>query len=362
MRAGRFSSFPGSRVDLGVVGERSLAGITESCQRPHLPSRQRGSIGVVTPTTMAAGDPLVLVNPRASGMIDPIRRERILAATKAAVRSRTGRDPVVEAGSLAAMRATLATARDAALVVVVGGDGSVREAANAMANGDAPLAIIPAGTGNVLAGSLGIRGLGPALDAIRSGRPRRLDLGRARWGSTSGSRGTNEAAAERIFIVACGMGLDSRIMAAAETEWKRRLRFGAYVGAAVRELGRLQPSRFRIVADGDAMEIDGYLAMVANAGQLVPGRIGPRQPIDPSSGRLELIVLGGRDPLAALHGAARLLLGTGELYGGVIRRSVSKVTIQADPEQPIETDGDHHRAGILDVEVLPGAVSVLVPR
>ncbi len=158
------------------------------------------------------------------------------------------------------------------------------------------------------------------------------------------------------------MGLDARIMAAAETEWKRRLRFGAYVGAAIRELGRLESSRFLIDADGDSMEIDGYLAMVANAGQLVPGRIGPRQPIDPSSGRLELIVLGGTDPLAALQGAARLLLGTGDLGGGVIRRSVSRVTIRSEPEQPIETDGDHHRAGTLEVEVVPGAVTVLVPR
>jgi diacylglycerol kinase family enzyme len=320
---------------------------------------------------MAPGDPLILVNPRASGMIDQARRERIVSATVAAVRSRTGREPVIETGSLAAMRATLAAAGDASLIVAIGGDGSVREAAETMAHGAAHLAIVPAGTGNVLAGSLGIRGIGPALDAIRSGPPRRLDLGRARWGPAAGAAGLDDAtpgtdagtaAAEQIFIVACGMGLDARIMAAAETEWKRRLRFGAYVGAAIREMGRLAPSRFRIVADGDAMEIDGYLAMVANAGQLVPGRIGPRQPIDPSSGRLELIVLGGTDPLAALQGAARLLLGTGELQGGVIRRSISRVTIEADPEQPIETDGDHHLARSLDVEVIPGAVTVLVPQ
>ena len=315
----------------------------------------------MTHAPVASGDPLVLVNPRASGLIDPARRDRIVSATAAAVRSRTGRDPVIEAGSLAAMRARLAAAGDASLIVAIGGDGSVREAAAAMAHGPVSLAIVPAGTGNVLAGSLGIRGIGPALDAIRSGPQRRLDLGHARWGPPTGVSGTDVAPAERIFIVACGMGLDARIMAAAETEWKRRLRFGAYVGAAIRELGRLESSRFRIVADDDAFEIDGYLAMVANAGQLVPGRIGPRQPIDPSSGRLELIVLGGTDPFAAFQGAARLLFGTGELGGGVIRRSISRVTIEAEPEQPIETDGDHHRAGTLEVEVVPGAVTVLVP-
>jgi diacylglycerol kinase family enzyme len=37
------------------------------------------------------------------------------------------------------------------------------------------------------------------------------------------------------------------------------------------------------------------------------------------------------------------------------------VTIEAEPQQPIETDGDHHLAATLEVEVLPGAITVLVP-
>ncbi len=115
------------------------------------------------------------------------------------------------------------------------------------------------------------------------------------------------------------------------------------------------------MADGDLIEIEGYLVLVANAGELVPGRVGPRQPIDPSSGRLELIVVGGSDPLTALRGAAELMLKTGELTGGVIRRSVQDVTIESDPAQPIETDGDHHPPGRLEVRVVPGAISVLVP-
>ena len=53
--------------------------------------------------------------------------------------------------------------------------------------------------------------------------------------------------------------------------------------------------------------------------------IGPREPIDPTDGRLELIVLGGAGPLEALHGAAALMLRTGELSGGVIRRSIREV-------------------------------------
>jgi diacylglycerol kinase family enzyme len=157
------------------------------------------------------------------------------------------------------------------------------------------------------------------------------------------------------------MGLDARVMAAAEHEWKRRLKFGAYIGAAVREFTRLEPAQFRIVADGEPIEIVGHLVLVANAGELVPGRIGPRQRIDPTDGLLELIVLGGAGVLEAIQGAAALMLQTGELAGGVIRRSIREVTIEAEPLQPIEIDGDHHPPTNLEVSVLPGAVSVLVP-
>ncbi len=311
--------------------------------------------------TGASGDPLILVNPMASRLVDPVRRGRIVDSVSDAVRRHLGRTARIEAGTIEATRAALSDAADAPMVVVIGGDGSVREAAAALRGRETPLAIVPAGTGNVLAGSLGIGGIGPAIDTIRSGQARRLDLGLARWWPADGDPGSSVAPEERIFTVACGMGLDARIMAAAEHEWKRRLRFGAYVGAAVRELGRLQSARFRIVADGDAIEIVGYLVLVANAGQLVPGRIGPRQPIDPSSGRLELIVIGGNDPLAALHGAAQLMLRTGDLGPQVIRRSISQVSIEADPAQPIETDGDHHGAARLEVGVVPGAVTVVVP-
>jgi diacylglycerol kinase family enzyme len=243
----------------------------------------------------------------------------------------------------------------------VGGDGTVREAAAALIGRETPIAIIPAGTGNVLASALGIGGVRSGLDVIRSGRARRLDLGRARWREVDGDRMGEAGARERLFTVACGMGLDARVMAAAEHEWKRRLKFGAYVGAAVRELARLEPARFRIVADGESIEIVGHLALVANAGQLIPGRMGPRQPIDPTDGRLELIVLGGAGALGALHGAAALMLRAGDLDGGVIRRSVREVTIESEPAQPIETDGDHHPPASLEVSVVPGAVSVLVP-
>ena len=72
---------------------------------------------------------------------------------------------------------------DPPLVVAVGGDGTVRLAAAAVAGRGIPLAVVPCGTGNVLGSSLGIRGMGRALEAIRHGDPQVMDLASARWGA-----------------------------------------------------------------------------------------------------------------------------------------------------------------------------------
>jgi diacylglycerol kinase (ATP) len=313
--------------------------------------------------TSTAGDapPLIVVNPRASVLVDAGRRERVVAEVARAVTRRYGREPRIEAGSLDAADRAVRESIGAPLVTVVGGDGTVRQAAEMLVGAPTPLAIVPGGTGNVLAGTLGIHGISPAIGAIRAGAARSLDLGRARWWPIPKARPDRAHAHERTFVVACGVGLDARIMAAAASEWKRRMRFGAYVGAAIRELARLEAATFRITADGEVLEIAGYLVLVANAGDLVPGRLGPRQRIDPSDGRLDLIVLGGDGPLGAAHGAAELMLRIGDQHGRVIRRYVSEVDIEADPPQPVETDGDHHPAGRLEARVVPKALTVVVP-
>ena len=187
-------------------------------------------------------------------------------------------------------------------MVVAGGDGTIREAASALAGRRIPLAIVPGGTGNVLASSLGLGSVRAAVDAIRHGRERTIDLGSARWGPMTPDAANPHARA--CSWSACGMGLDAKIMAAAQHEWKRRMRFGAYVGAAIGELHRLTTAVFRIVADGKELEIRGYLVLLVNTGDIIPGRVGPRRPLDPADGHLELIVLGADHPFDGLRAAA----------------------------------------------------------
>lgn len=308
-----------------------------------------------TASAAATRPPLVIVNARASHLHDAARRARLRETLVPILTRRYGTTPDWVDGTHAEALAALHEPIGRPLVVAAGGDGTVREVAAAVAGTDVPLAIVPGGTGNVLAGSLRIGGIGTGLAAIREGRTRVLDLGRARWGTPDGDEH------ERPFMVACGSGFDARVMAAAEHEWKRRLRFGAYVGAAIREATRLTPTRFRITADGTTVELVGLLVLVANAGEIVPGRVGPREPIDPTDGRLDLLVVGGRDLIAVVRGAADLLLRMGELDGSVIRRQVRSVRIESDPPQPVQTDGDAHPPGWLETTIQPAALHVVVP-
>ncbi len=300
--------------------------------------------------------PLLVINPRASRLSDPAARTALVEQVARAVRARTERVPWLVTGSQADARAALERMTDPPLVVAIGGDGTVRDVAAILSGREIPLAIVPRGTGNVLAASLGIRGVGPALHAIRRGVPRTIDLGAAEWGRPGVSRPDGRGA----FLVAAGVGLDARIMAAASDEWKRRLRFGAYVGATVRELTRLAAGDFTITADGELLQLHGHLALVANVGEIIPGRVGPREPIDPGDGRLDLLFVGGRGVVASLHGAAKLLMRTGELRGAVIRRPVREVHIEAEPANHVQTDGDSHAPGWLAARVVPAAIRVLV--
>jgi diacylglycerol kinase (ATP) len=315
------------------------------------------SIATVSEPAADPTAPLIIVNPRAARLHEPARRAEIVEAVARAVLARTGQNPIVVSGDLTESDAALRTAAGASLVVVVGGDGTISRTAEALAGRSTDVAIVPGGTGNVLAASLRIGGIGPALEIIRRGVARRIDLGEAHWGPAGESASTGSS----IFLVACGMGLDARIMAAAEHEWKRKMRFGAYVGATLKTLPQVRPVAFRIEADGERLDTRGYVVLVANTGELVPGRLGPRRRIDPSDGRLDLIVVGGANPIAGLHATARLLVERGELSDGPIRRTVERVRIESDPPEPIEVDGDHQPPGWLEVRVLPGALDVLTP-
>ena len=309
--------------------------------------------------------PLIVVNPVASQIADVSRRLRVVEDAVRAVEGRTGRTPIVVDASPDAAREALTRAASAGapLAVAIGGDGTVRDSAARLAGTGVPLAIVPAGTGNVFAAALGIpRRTADAVRLIADGRPAAVDLGAATWGRVI----DGEAAAADgsiAFAVACGIGFDARVMATATSELKRRLGFFAYVVATLREATRLRPVSFRIEADGDVHEVHGLVVLVANCGQLVPGLIGPRHPLDPTDGLLDVIVIAARSVPDGLIGAVESLLAGGAPHRQPrsLRLRARRVRVVADPREPVQIDGDAHEADWLEATATPAAIRVLRP-
>jgi diacylglycerol kinase family enzyme len=143
------------------------------------------------------------------------------------------------------------------LLFVWGGDGTMQQAADAMAGSETALAIVPAGTANLLATNLGIpQDIEQAVSIGLRGRRRRLDLGRF-----DGER----------FAVMAGAGFDAAMIEEADGTLKDRLGRLAYVWTGSRNL-RAKPFKARITVDGAPWYSgDASCILVGNVGRLFGG-------------------------------------------------------------------------------------------
>ena len=317
----------------------------------------------------------IVVNAAASRIADPATRARLLALVTSAVTARTGRPPhVVEAIDALTLAAAVAAASDAGapLVVVVGGDGTVRGAARVLAGSDVPLGVVAAGTGNLLAAALGIpRALGRAAAVLATLSPRTIDIGAVtvHTGAVAVPTGDHPASSDdpgERFTVACGAGFDAAVMAATSQDAKRRLGIGAYFAAAARLIGDLHAIHFRIEVDGVELETDGVAALVANCGDLVPGVLRPRIPLDPADGLLELLVVRAGGPLGGIRATFELLAARGSIEPGVpsgrsLRVRGRRISVMPEPPVALQVDGDPYPAGWFSATVMPGALRILAP-
>jgi diacylglycerol kinase (ATP) len=306
---------------------------------------------------------LVTVNPAASRVDDPRQRDRVIAQVRSSVLARTGREPeVVVPGSRREMRERVAAAAAAGapLVVAIGGDGTIRDVATDLVGTDVPLAIVPAGTANLFASTVGVpRGAEEAARAIADARPRPVDLGLVTWGTVDGG-----ASEPRIFVVAAGIGFDSVLMASTDAAAKRRLGRYAYFATGARMLRHVTGIPVRLTADGDVIETVAIQVMVANGGELIPGLLRPALPIDPNDGLLDVILVEGSGLLDGIRGGLEAILRkrTGASGSGRSRRlRASRVRVECPPDRPVEVDGDVVGVGWLEAECRPRALRVLVP-
>jgi diacylglycerol kinase (ATP) len=248
-----------------------------------------------------------------------------------------------------------AIAGGADMVLAFGGDGTVRAVLTSMAGSGIPMAVLPLGTGNLLARNLGLPldDLSAAVRVALEGAERALDVGRLEPARPGGST-------ER-FAVMAGVGFDAAMMRDAPEGLKSRLGWPAYLISAVRNL---PGSGFTVTVtvDGDRpVRARARTVLVANVGQLQGGLVVVPDAV-PDDGLLDVALIGPGGVVDWLRLAGRLIRRGDRQDHRYRTFRGRRITVTTRRQHPREADGDLIGPGRrLVAEVEPGAVIIRVP-
>ena len=294
---------------------------------------------------------LVIFNPTAGN-----RAQRRLAEWLAAL-ERLGA-PVSLSETKAPRHAeALARAADPALVdavVAAGGDGTINEVVNGLAQSSLPLGILPLGTANVLAGEIGLPNRPSDLARVLAFAPARPVWPGEAWGADM---------AGRRFLIMAGIGFDADVVEALDLPLKRRLaRLGlgklAYVASIMGRLRDYRPCSYRAELDGVAVEGASLVAAKAHfyGGLFV---LAPAARLDDPAFQVVLFGRGGRGAVLGYMAA---------MAAGMLRRCPSvrivaarQVRLSEPPGAAVQIDGDIHVRLPVTLRIAPTPLQLIQP-
>ncbi|UWF78542.1 diacylglycerol/lipid kinase family protein [Microbacterium neungamense] len=258
----------------------------------------------------------------------------------------------------------IAEGRD--LLIAVGGDGTVRAVAEAVAGTEAALGIVPRGTGNLLARNLGIPlgDIPAALARISAGEERPLDLGWVTLG---------EDAEEQAFAVMIGFGLDAQMLAETDDDLKAKAGWLAYVQALGRAAAATELVGAQIALDDEEPEATSIHTMLIGNCGTIQGGITLLPDAKPDDGRLDVLLVSADDVAGWIDTARSVLWDNG--LKRLLQRSVDVSAVSTDSAthasaerirvkllepQPFEIDGEEAgEVSEFSVRVQKGALRVL---
>jgi YegS/Rv2252/BmrU family lipid kinase len=238
------------------------------------------------------------------------------------------------------------------LLVVWGGDGIVQRSIDVLARekGGAkiPIAIMPAGTGNLLASNLGIpTDLEKAVELAFRGRRRRIDLGRLNG---------------EYFAVMAGVGFDGAMIRDADRSMKDRLGKLAYVWTGLRHVNGSAPTA-RVWVDGVKwFDDEASCVLVGNVGTITGG-IHAFDDAKPDDGWLDVGVATAQGAMQWARALGTMAVGRSDHSPFVRMTRARRVDVKLASKLEYELDGGAREpVKRLSVRVAPGAVRVCVPR
>jgi diacylglycerol kinase (ATP) len=305
----------------------------------------------------------VIVNPRSGGG----QAGRTVGQVRAILERRLG--PVDLAITERPMHA-IDLARDAAtrgraLVVAVGGDGTLHEVANGVleAGGDAAVGYIGQGTGADFRRTLGLEHrLDAYVEAIAGGRERRIDAGRVRYRASDGSTRM------RWFVNVLSAGLGGLVDAYVSETTKALGGKAAYFWASFRALVRSERGRLRcdvtLGVDRGQRRLDTFMIAICNGGFFGGGmHVAPMA--KPDDGRFEVISLDAPSKLAFAASSLRIYDGKHLSVPGVQHFACDRIAVDLENERArrvflLDVDGEPLGGLPLEVELVPLALTLRV--
>lgn len=239
------------------------------------------------------------------------------------------------------------------VVAAHGGDGTVMEVADGLRGSQVPLAIIPGGTANVMSVELGIPwDTTQAVELITKGNfgLRTVDMGRVN---------------EQCFLLRIGVGWEAEITVGADPDVKARLGSVAYIQSAFNAMREIQPVRYRMTLDGQAIEAEGINLSICNSGNLGMPALALAPNIRVNDGLLDVVIIQNSDLGSFISLAGSIVnnaLPFTQPTEVVQHWQGRSMTIAVEPPQVVTFDGEVAENPFpLQIEVIPEAIQVVVP-
>ena len=297
-----------------------------------LASKFMSIVAIINPVSGAGADTTV-----AARRIALVRSEAERRGLQAAIH-------VTERAGHARDLAAASAAAGARLVIVWGGDGTINEAGTGLLGSDTALGLVPAGSGNGLAGALLVpRDPRAALAVALDGGTRTIDAGMM---------------AGRAFFNIAGIGFDACVAKHFNLRAAGSRGAWPYLALGVREGCRYGATDYRLQLDGAPRPVRALLIAFANGREYGMGaRIAAAAELD--DGLLDVTVVEERSVLARFWHARHLVTGTAHLAPGVFSTRVTSASVEADGPMEFHVDGEPGVAeGRVEVKILPGVLKV----
>jgi diacylglycerol kinase family enzyme len=267
-----------------------------------------------------------------------------------------------------------ALAKGADVVLAAGGDGTIRAVAESLRGTGVPLALLPSGTGNLLARNmaLSLDNLEASVETAFSGRPRAIDVGVVEAERADGSRSSH------VFLVMAGLGLDAQMAANTNAALKAAVGWIAYIDSIARAVRDNNRVKVRYSVDGGPQASATVNTVIVGNCGLLPGGIQllPEAVID--DGIFDIVAFRPGGFVGWVQIYVKLVWENGVLRRSTVGRRIvsmsrevralrylrgSNLTIRLERPEEFELDGDPFGEAVaLRASVDHLALRVMVPQ